>query len=164
MSLKKRFLRDATIYNGLLVSLMAGSLYQNPEIWLHDYPPDIQEKYGPRSKEVGRLTRLWAILFIVIAMGYVVFAASRLKKANGGSLAFKQAFKYVYLLFFSFWTFDLVVLDLLLFSTIQPSFIVLPGTEGMAGYKDYGYHLKVSWPAVPMLTIPSAIIAWIISR
>jgi len=33
-----------------------------------------------------------------------------------------------------------VVLDWLIFVTIQPDFVVIPGTEGLAGYKDYGFH------------------------
>jgi len=131
---------------------------------VHDYPPDIREKFGPKSEEADRLTRLWAIPLFAVMIGYVVFAGLRVKRANNGRLSFRDAFKYVYLLFLSFWTFDLVVLDWLLFTTIQPSFIVLPGTEGMAGYKDYLFHLKVSWPAVPMLVIPSAVIGWLISR
>lgn len=164
MTLKKRFLKDAATYNGLIVLLMTGSVLQNPEIWVNDYPPDIKEKFGPQSPEAKKMTRLWAIPFFTIAIGYVVFAGLRLKKANNGRLSFKDSFKYTYLLFLSFWTFDLVVMDWLLFSTIQPSFIILPGTKGMAGYKDYAFHLKVSWPAVPILIIPSAIIGWLISR
>jgi len=33
-----------------------------------------------------------------------------------------------------------LVLDWLIFCTIQPRRIVLPGTEGMAGYRDYRFH------------------------
>lgn len=36
--------------------------------------------------------------------------------------------------------FDLLVLDWLIFNTLQPKMIILPGTEGMAGYKDYAFH------------------------
>ncbi len=164
MSLRKRFVQDAALYNSLLTLLLISSLFHNAEIWVHDYPPDIQEKFGPKSEAAERLTRLWAIPFFVVAIGYVVFAGLRLKRANNGRLPFKDAFKYIYLLFLSLWTFDLVILDWLLFNTIQPSFIILPGTEGMAGYKDYAFHLKVSWPFVFIMAIPSAIIGWLISR
>jgi len=36
--------------------------------------------------------------------------------------------------------FDLLILDWLIFNTIQPRMIILPDTEGMAGYKDYAFH------------------------
>ncbi len=164
MSIGKRFLRDATVYNGALGAVVFGSLYHNAETWLNDYPPDIRKKFGPQSAQASRLARLWAVPFFAIALGWVILSGARLKKANNGRLAFRDAFKYSYLLFLSFWTFDLVILDWLLFTTIQPNFIILPGTEGMAGYKDYTFHLKVSWPAVPLLVVPSALIGWLHSR
>ncbi len=37
---------------------------------------------------------------------------------------------------------DLLVLDWLLFCFITPGFLVVPGTEGMQAYKDYGYHFR----------------------
>lgn len=40
---------------------------------------------------------------------------------------------------------DLLILDWLIFVTIQPDFIVIPGTEGLAGYKDYWFHFEVSF-------------------
>ena len=29
-----------------------------------------------------------------------------------------------------------------MFCTITPKFVVIPGTEGMSGYKDYGFHFR----------------------
>lgn len=37
---------------------------------------------------------------------------------------------------------DLVVLDWLVFLTLQPRFVVLPGTEGMEGYRDLQFHVR----------------------
>ena len=48
------------------------------------------------------------------------------------------AFSVVALLVFN--AFDLIVLDWLFFCTIQPRQMVLPGTEGMPGYRDYRFH------------------------
>lgn len=31
---------------------------------------------------------------------------------------------------------------LLVFVTLQPCFVVLPGTEGLQGYRDYGFHFR----------------------
>ena len=38
--------------------------------------------------------------------------------------------------------FDLLVLDWLIFNTLQPKMIILPGTQGMAGYKEYAFHFR----------------------
>ena len=40
------------------------SLFINPEIWLHDYPPDIQARYGPASdKAITQRKILSALVF-----------------------------------------------------------------------------------------------------
>jgi len=37
---------------------------------------------------------------------------------------------------------DLLVLDWLIFVTIRPGIVVLPGTEDAEGYRDYGFHFR----------------------
>jgi hypothetical protein len=48
----------------------------------------------------------------------------------------------VFTALFTFNLIDLLVLDWLVFNTLQPKFVILPGTDGMAGYKDYLFHLR----------------------
>ncbi len=155
----KRFLLDALALNGAMGTLLVGSLAYNAEMWVNDYPPDIREKFGPPGERAKHQSIILAIPFFLILLGSVVWSNFRLKRVNNGRLPFKLAFINTYALFFSFWLFDLTILDWLFFVTIQPAFIVLPGTEGMAGYDDYGYHLRVSLPVLPLMVVPSAIIA-----
>lgn len=35
---------------------------------------------------------------------------------------------------------DLIILGWIIFCVITPNFIVIPGTRGAAGYKDYRFH------------------------
>lgn len=37
---------------------------------------------------------------------------------------------------------DWLVLDWLICIKIRPGFMILPGTEGLAGYADYGFHFR----------------------
>jgi hypothetical protein len=37
---------------------------------------------------------------------------------------------------------DLLILDWLVFATLRPRIVVLPGTEGAQGYGDYGFHFR----------------------
>jgi len=37
---------------------------------------------------------------------------------------------------------DLVLLDFFLLMTLKPKFIILPGTEGMVGYRDDWFHVR----------------------
>jgi hypothetical protein len=55
-------------------------------------------------------------------------------------IAFLPAFVFGIISVFVFNLFDLLILDWLLFCTIQPRMMVLPGTQGMAGYRDYRFH------------------------
>ena len=157
-------LRDHVIKDGSLLSLSLAALisitfFINPEIWVHDYPPDIQERFGPKSEKAKRQTKLAAIPFFLLLIGFVVRSNLILKKENGGVLPFKMAFLNTYGLFVYFWLFDLVIMDWLIFVTLKPAMIILPGTEGAAGYDDYAFHLKVALPALPIAIVPSLLIA-----
>ena len=155
----KQLLKDGSLINAGLTTIIFATLYLNPEIWLQDAPPDIQAKVGPKSDKAKRLSILFAIPFFLILFGGVIRSNIRLKQQNGGKLPFKIAFLNAYGRFFYFWLFDLVIIDWLLLVTLKPDFIVLPGTEGMAGYDDYAFHLKAALPALPMMILPSLLIA-----
>ena len=57
-----------------------------------------------------------------------------------GEVSFILAFAFSSVTLLVFNTFDLILLDRLLFCTVQPKLMVLPGTEGMPGYRDYRFH------------------------
>jgi len=140
----KRVLIDGTILNILLSVIVYGSIYANPLIWVHDYPPDIQAVVGDVDIPLAQ-TIIFGVLLFGIVIGVVLYSNARLRRQNGGQLSFLAAFVNSALIFFYFAVWDLVILDWLIFVTIQPSFIVIPGTEGLAGYKDYWFHFKVSF-------------------
>ncbi|MCP4360759.1 MAG: hypothetical protein GY796_22355 [Chloroflexi bacterium] len=149
-SLKKAF-RDSLIYSGVMGTFIIVTMMWNAEIWLNDYPPDIKEKYGEPSPCTKRLSLIIAVPFFAVMIGGPIWSNHGLKQANGGHLTFKAAFLNAYALIISAWLFDLTILDWLLFVKKTPDFVVLPGTEGMAGYDDYGFHLKEHLRASPML-------------
>lgn len=157
--LLNRLLKDGTFLSLSLAVVIGLTLRINPEIWVHDYPPDIKEKFGPQSDKAKQQAWLAAIPFFFLLIGVVVRSNLALKRDNGGHLPVKMAFLNTYGLFLYFWLFDLVILDWLLFVTLKPAFVVLPGTEGMAGYDDYGFHLRAALPALPAMALPALIIA-----
>lgn len=157
--LRKHILKDGSLLSVSLAALISIMFFINPEIWAHDYPPDIQEKFGPKSEKAKRQTKLAAIPFFLFLFGFVVRSNLVLKKENGGELPFKMAFLNTYGLFLYFWLFDLVIMDWLIFVTLKPSLIILPGTEGAAGYDDYAFHLKAALPALPLAILPCLLIA-----
>jgi len=140
----RRVLIDGTLLNVLLSVILYGSLYVNPAMWVHDYPPDIQAAVGDVTIPPAQ-TIIVGVLFFGVTIGVVLYSNARLRQQNGGKLSFLAAFANSTLILFYFAVWDLLILDWLIFVTIQPSFIVIPGTEGMAGYKDYWFHFKVSF-------------------
>ncbi len=153
--------RDCVIYNFSLLALMAGSLKMGPEIWLNDYPPDIKARYGAISPKAKQQGYLLAIPFFLVTIGGAIWSTVRLKQQHGGTLPFHTAYLHTFAIVMSFWLTDLVLMDWLVFATWTPAIVVLPGTEGMAGYKDYGFHLRAHLRAAPALAIACAVLTLI---
>ncbi|MBN1977530.1 MAG: L-2-amino-thiazoline-4-carboxylic acid hydrolase [Anaerolineae bacterium] len=140
----KRVLTDGTIMNVLLTIIVYGSIYVNPLMWVSDYPPDIQEAVGPVDVPIAQKL-IVGVLLLCIVVGVPLHSNAKLRQQNNGKLSFPAAFANSALIAFSFAVWDLLILDWLIFVTIQPDFVVIPGTEGLAGYKDYWFHFEVSF-------------------
>jgi hypothetical protein len=109
------------------------------DMWVGDYPADIRQKYGPMSHRARRLrpffaTAIFAVVLVVLFLGLFDL------RTGLGVAAWIPALAFGALTLLVFNLFDLLVLDWLFFCTIQPRAMVLPGTEGMAGYRDYRFH------------------------
>jgi len=141
----KRVLVDGTILSILLTIVIFGSIYVNPAIWVGDYPPDIQAAVGDSIDAPPIQMIIAGLLFFGATVGMVLYSNGKLRQKNGGKLSFLAAFANSALLLFCFAVWDLLILDWLIFVTLQPDFIVIPGTEGLAGYKDYWFHFEVSF-------------------
>ena len=155
--------QHSLVYGAVLGSLMCvifmALALVNPGIWLKDYPPDIQQKHGPMSAKALRQRKLAGVPVLALLLGTLIVALVQLAQAQGTRLSLVDAFACVFLIFFIFNVVDLLILDGLIFVTIQPRLIILPGTEGAAGYKDYGFHLRASLKGVIGSAIASAVIA-----
>lgn len=135
----------AAVVSGLalsvvLVAIMALSSRAARDMWVDNYPPDVREKFGPMSPRALRLRPYVATAFF-IAMVAVPLIGLALYRPATWEPTFVPSFVFGFLTLLTFNAFDLLVLDFLVFSTWQPRWIVLPGTEGMAGYRDYRFHL-----------------------
>lgn len=155
------FVRDSVLYNLTLTILVFGSMLWNREMWLNDYPPDVKAKYGPMSAKAKRQGYLLAIPLLFIMVGGAIWSTLRLKQQQGGTLSFAAAYCHTAGMVMSFWLSDLLLIDGLIGVMWTPSFMVLPGTEGMAGYKDYGLHLRAHFRAAPALAVVSGILTFI---
>ena len=127
------------ILSALLITLTFVIGRLNIAIFAGDYPPDIKAKFGPLDARTER-QKTWVaaalVLVIVVTFGWMVAAMPQ----AGLTANFITVFAVAFVAAFTFNLIDLLILDWLMFVTWRPSFIVLPGTEGMAGYGDYGFH------------------------
>ena len=131
---------------GLVLTLLLGltiliSFSINPEIWIGDYPPDIKAVYTPVRSDTKRHKRIASLAFLIFLVSVLVLSIVRLSRLSG-----EPPFWAIFLSALT----TLLVFQYLRFTypgladlyTIQPRMIILPGTEGMAGYKDYGFHFR----------------------
>jgi hypothetical protein len=108
----------------------------NREMWLQDYPPDVKAKWGPISEKAKRQHFVFAISFFGVMIGAMVYDVIRLEEALNTPPSFLAIFSSLVIVFTLFNLVDAVIIDWLILLVLWPGLAVLPGTEGMAGYKD----------------------------
>ena len=147
------------ILSGAMSILILGSLRTNAEIWVGDYPPDIRERYGPISKKGRKQKILFSIPILLTPIAIAVGLLAHLHAVSGSEIPFWSAALGVFIMGSVFNVFDLVVIDWFLFVRVQPKFIILPGTEGMPGYRDYFFHFKAFLVGVVLSGVISVLAA-----
>lgn len=136
----------------LALSFLLITLYLRPRLLLRSYPPDIRNAAQPRTHAERRATAWTGLLFLGILLG-VPFLSLYILALRDVQLSLGSAFLVSAGSLLMFNLVDLIVLDWIIICTITPSFVVIPGTEGALGYKDYGHHLR----AFLRGTIPSVV-------
>jgi hypothetical protein len=157
---------DKILVDGGLFALI-GSFYIlammrfNPRLFLNpgDLPADILAAVPPKTVQEKRLAILLGIPFLAGIVAIPVISTLQFRQQMGGEVAFLYLFLHPFAILLIFNLFDLLILDLLLFCTFTPRFMVIPGTEGLAGYRDYGFHLRQHLKSLIFLVLGSLIIA-----
>ena len=145
-----------------LSMLIMAMLVRNPRLMLHSYPKDVRAAVAPKTRAERRESAGLAAIFLTLIVAIPSAAALVSKKVGGNFLEIAiTAFGVVFLFNLTDW----LVLDWLILCTITPGFIVLPGTAGMSGYKDYRMHFRgflVGLVLSAVLTLAIAtIVAWV---
>ena len=99
--------------------------------YTHDlfFPPDMRQwQHG--------------IPILLLLVVVPLISTLTLKRQGGDEVSFMQLSLNAFGVVFIFNLVDLLVLDWLLFCTITPGFMAIPGTEGDPAYKDYGFHFR----------------------
>jgi len=135
-------LRDGLILSVPACIVLIALLHANPRWMLQDYPPQIQALAPPRTAQEKRRGLILGLPFLILLIAVPLWSTLSLQLHAGGRAAFADLFLNAFVVLLVFNLVDLLVLDWGLFCTLTPGFLVIPGTEGAAGYKDYGFHLR----------------------
>jgi hypothetical protein len=136
-----------TIFDGLILSAIATifiliTMRLKPRVWLQDYPDDVQALVPPKTEEEKRLSLVLGIPFLILLFAVPFISTLALKSRHQEDVSFFLLATNAFGVAFVFNVIDWLVLDWLMFCTITPQFVVIPGTEGAAGYKDYWFHFR----------------------
>jgi hypothetical protein len=133
------------VIDGAILSFLASLwlilvLRMNPRIFLHDYPPKIHEKVPKKTKTEKLLSYVFGIPFMLILLLGSFLSTLSLKEQ--GNIPFLALWLKATGVVWVFNIVDWLILDWLIFCTLTPHFVIIPGSEGMAEYKDYGFHFR----------------------
>jgi hypothetical protein len=126
---------------------------------MHDYPKDIQkaatlaeptEKQNKSAKVFGLVGSL-IIFAALILFGLFYFANSE--------VTFLKVFIFIFVIAMTWNVIDLLIMDWLIICIITPRWVVIEGTDGCKGYKDYMYHFKGFLIGCVYTTIMALVIA-----
>lgn len=152
----KRVLLEGAWLSLLFVVILLGSLYVNPRMWLHDYPNDIQQAVRPKTDTEKKQLAIYGSC--VMALMLVPFITSLY---DGGNVTYMNAFLHFFIVFMMISLADLILVNWLVFCSITPKFIIIPGTGGMKSYKDYMFHFKGFLKSIVIFGIFNLILAGI---
>lgn len=123
----------------MLSIVILAMLWYNPRLLLQDYPKDVQQKVPPKTSAEKRVSAYWATVIFLLMLAFPLAAALSAKAAYH---IFFDIFLSAFGVLFLFNLVDLLIMDWLIVCTITPNFLVISGTEGMAGYKNYSMHFR----------------------
>ena len=132
----KESLTIGVVLSTILTIMIVVSFIINKEMWLQNYPPDVQAKWGPISAKAKRQHFIFAIFFFAILLGAMAYDVIRLEQVLGTPPSYLEIFASIVIVFVLFNLVDAVIIDWLILQVLWPGLGVLPGTEGMSGYKD----------------------------
>ena len=154
------------LFDGIVFALIGGAfilgiMAWNPRLFLNkgDFPADILAAVPPKTPSERRQGLLVGIPFLLAIIAVPLMSTWQFRQQAGGEASLLLLALHAFAILMAFSLFDLLVLDLLLFCTITPRFMVVPGTEGFAGYKDRQFHLRAHARSLPWMAVVALIIA-----
>jgi hypothetical protein len=123
-------------------------------------PGDILAAIPAQSEAEQREAKILSVPLFVILIGGMLYSTFTFGQQSGAG--FWALFLHAFIIVFAISTFDLIVIDWLILNTITPKWAVFPGTEGFAGYKNYGFHGRAHLKVLPAQILGAAFTAGLV--
>ncbi|MEX2161315.1 MAG: hypothetical protein WD751_05305 [Anaerolineales bacterium] len=157
-----KLLLDGGLMTAAFMTLVVLVAVYKPRLFLNkeDLPADIMAAVPPKTEAEKRQAVLLGIPLFTILIGGMLYSTYTFYLQSGSG--FFALFLHALIIILTIAISDLVLLDWLVLNTITPKWVVFPGTEGFAGYKDYGFHLRAHLKALPAQVLGAAITAGLV--
>lgn len=143
---------DAAVISVILYGGVFLMIRINPRSQLHNYPDQIKKAVPPQNGQDRKVTVAIGIPLFILIIGYVV--VSFYQRFHGSDMLYLTVLLHWFAVYLLTCTIDLFICDYLIFCTITPKFVVIPGTEGNPGYKDKSFHTRT----IPRMFILSMVL------
>lgn len=137
-----RMLAHGAVLSVIASLVLLGCLLANPRLLVQDYPGAIRASVAPQSAAERRVARLVGVPFVLLLLLVPAWSSWTMPGHDGALPSFGALFVNTFVVASIFNVVDWLVLDWLVFCTITPRVVVIPGTEGMRAYKDYAFHFR----------------------
>jgi hypothetical protein len=148
------------LYNFLVCLALLWLVGKNPRYMMQDYPPEITAGIPAQTTEEKRAGMKYGLTFLLTLAVFPLLIGLVFKFL--GPVSFIELWLRIFVLMFSFNLVDLVILDWIIFCWLTPSFMVLPGTEGHPGYKNYRFHFIGFLKGTLIVLVASLVIAGLV--
>ena len=132
-----------------------------PRLFWNDMPEAIKEKTESLNKKESLAAWLLFLVLIVFTIGFLVLSARGFNLRYAGRPGFWPLFWHLFWQIFAANAVDLLILDWLLFATINPKWMSMPGTHGDPAYKEYKSHFIGFLIGTVISTVLAGVIALI---
>ena len=153
---------DAIVFTVGFVLILMIPFVINPRLFYNDMPAAIKAKAEPLNKKETIIGWILFAVLVFFGLGFLILSARGFDLKYAGRPGFWPLFWHL------FWqvelanAVDLLILDWLLFATINPRWMSLPGTQGDPAYKEYKSHFIGFLIGTGLATVLAAVIGGIV--
>jgi len=156
-----KILIDGGILTFLICIYLTAVIKYNPRFALKDLPKDIQDAVPSLSKKEKRIAILLSVPFFGLLIAIPFISTQQVEALHEG-ISFLSLFLHASGILFIVHVLELLIMDLLVYCTLTPKFIIIPGTEGLPGYKNYWHQIRAHLRGLPLIFILGLAIAGVV--